>query len=175
MTSNNPIDEAANVAKAGIDEAAAAAKQGAQAAQQAVDDMEVEVHVKQLDDPATNADASAVTESFRKLLLAGIGAVAVTYDEADKLTRRLVERGELAQKDGEKLLKEMTNRMTPPAAQQQGVQGATAPDAPTSLEASVERLLSSMSVPSKRDIDELSARIAQLTARVEELAQKSGN
>ena len=40
------------------------------------------------------------------------------------------------------------------------------------IEQGVEEVLSRLNIPSKRDIEELSSRIAQLTARVEELKKK---
>jgi poly(hydroxyalkanoate) granule-associated protein len=39
------------------------------------------------------------------------------------------------------------------------------------LERGVEQVLNRLNIPSKRDIDELSIKIAQLAARVEELRQ----
>lgn len=138
------------------------------------DDMEVEVHVKQIDSGNGNVEPSPVLEAMRRLLLASIGAIALTVDEAEKFTQRLVERGELAQKDGEKIMNEMTDRFK----QQQAQVQQEVPDAAKALntfEENIERILSSLSIPSKRDIDELSAKIAQLSARVEELRTPSSS
>jgi poly(hydroxyalkanoate) granule-associated protein len=126
---------------------------------------EVEVQVRQIDDTSGMAENAPATELMRRLLLASIGAVAVTYDEAEKFIQRLVDRGELAQKDGEKVMNEMMGRLR----QKAPTEDVQATDLGSRMEDSFEQFLNRMNVPSKRDIDELSAKIAQLSARVEEV------
>jgi poly(hydroxyalkanoate) granule-associated protein len=103
------------------------------------------------------------------MLLASIGAVAMTADEAEQFIQRLVERGELAQKDGEKLMNEMMARFRQKPQEAEAKAQARADDFGSKMESSVEQFLNRLNVPSKRDIDELSARVAQLAARVEEV------
>ena len=122
-----------------------------------VDEIEVNVHEIPY---TTDAAAQPFAEVLRKLLLAGIGAMALTRDEIEGFIKRLVERGELAQKDGEKLLREMTARLRPQAR---------AAQAETHVESKFEQLLKRLNIPSKRDIDDLSAKITYLAERVEEL------
>jgi len=84
----------------------------------------------------------------------------------------LVARGEIAQKDAEKLMNEtMTKlRQTPPAVESPvNSVKAQVDGISTQVENSFEQFLNRMNIPSKRDIDDLSAKIAMLTARVEEL------
>jgi poly(hydroxyalkanoate) granule-associated protein len=81
----------------------------------------------------------------------------------------LVERGELAQKDGEKLINEMMTRFRQKPQEAEAKAQARADDLGSKMENSVEQFLNRLNVPSKRDIDELSARVAQLAARVEEV------
>ena len=71
---------------------------------------EVEVIVTEVEDAAAKASGTLV-EGLRKVLLASIGAVAITRDEVEVFVNKLVERGELAQKDGEKLVKELRSRV----------------------------------------------------------------
>ena len=66
---------------------------------------EVEVVVTEVEDAAAKA-GSTLVEGLRKLVLASLGAVAMTRDEVEAFVDKLVERGQLAQKDGEKLVKE---------------------------------------------------------------------
>jgi len=121
---------------------------------------EVEITVKEVEEAATTA-GNTLFEGLRKLLLASIGAVAMTRDETEAFVNKLVERGELAQKDAEKLMKEVQSRIreSRPQAQKVGER----------VEQGVEEFLNRLNIPSKRDIDELSAKIAQLSARVDEL------
>lgn len=128
---------------------------------------EFEVSVRQVDEVTTaNGGANAV-EVMRRLILAGIGALALTRDEAENLIKRMVERGEIAQKDGERLMREMVERVrqTPQMPQVPQVNLAE------QVESGFEQFLNRLNLPSKRDIDELSVKIAQLAARVEELRQ----
>ncbi len=141
-----------------------------QATAQAADAVEtVEIKVNEVVNSA-GASSAWLVDGFRRIVLASIGAVAMSLDEAEVLVGKLVERGELAQKDGQKLLKDMQGRITNGRAQVQipaQVERVT-----DRIEQGVEEALSRLNIPSKRDIEELSAKIAQLTARVEELKKK---
>lgn len=136
-------------------------KSAADQASEAVETVEVKVN-----EAVASAGASSawLVDGFRRIILASIGAVAMTIDEAEALVGKLVDRGELAQKDGQKLLKDLRGRITnrPQVPEQVEKVGDR-------LEQGVEDVLNRLNIPSKRDIEELSARIAQLTARVEEL------
>lgn len=132
---------------------------------------EIEVKVRQIanDDNATSSsDAKPIIDLMRRLLLASIGAIALTYDEAERLINRLVERGELAHKDGEKILNELVGNIgkggAPTLEQQVTTIG-------TQIESGLEHVFNNLNIPSKRDIDDLSDKIAQLASRVEELRQ----
>jgi poly(hydroxyalkanoate) granule-associated protein len=124
---------------------------------------EVEVIVTEVEDAAAKASGTLV-EGLRKVLLASIGAVAMTRDEVEVFVNKLVERGELAQKDGEKLVKELRSRVRESRPQVQKVGER--------VEHGVEEFLNRLNIPSKRDIDDLSAKIAQLSARVDELRKQ---
>jgi poly(hydroxyalkanoate) granule-associated protein len=128
---------------------------------------EVEVKVREIVENGKETGTSFV-EALRKLLLAGIGAVALSRDETEAFVNRLVERGELAQKDAEKLLREVQSKLrrsTPNV-------GAQAEKVGSRVEQGMEDFLNRLNIPSKRDIEDLSAKIAQLAARVEELRKQ---
>lgn len=131
---------------------------------------EIEVNVRQMEEtPAQPNPAAPIFDVVRRMMLAGFGAFALTRDEAEQFLNRLVERGEIAQKDAQHLIDEtMTKFRTvtvpPTTTVETSVNNIT-----TQMETGLEQLLNRMNIPSKRDIDELSAKIAQLAARVEEL------
>jgi poly(hydroxyalkanoate) granule-associated protein len=129
---------------------------------------EIEVNVRQIDEE-NGSSATPLNEILRRLMLAGIGAVALTRDEVETFINRLVERGELAQKDGEKLMNEVKERFRQQRPQAEAEVQTQVNTIGEQLENSLEQFLNRLNVPSKRDIDELSAKIAQLAARVEEL------
>jgi polyhydroxyalkanoate synthesis regulator phasin len=101
------------------------------------------------------AARSRFFETARKVLLAGIGAVALAQDEMEDFVNRLVERGEIAEKDARKLVRELTDKRAKRAERE--------------LDKRVEELLDRLNVPSKADIETLSHKITTLTHKVDEL------
>lgn len=131
---------------------------------------EIEVNVRQIDETPPQVNPSIqVFEVVRKLMLAGIGAFALSREEAEAFLNRLVERGELAQKDAQKLFDEAMERFRNTAMPQADQAQANLNNLTAQVETSFEQFLNRLNIPSKRDIDELSAKIAQLAVRVEEL------
>jgi poly(hydroxyalkanoate) granule-associated protein len=102
--------------------------------------------------------SSPLLEAARKLLLASVGAVALAQDEVEDFVNKLVERGEIAEKDGKKLVRDLMERRKKETAK-----------AETELDKRVEELLHRLNVPTKSDIEALSAKIATLTEKVEQL------
>lgn len=146
---------------------------------------EIEVQVRQIEEPqATSPEIAQMNEAIRRTMLAGIGMFAVSMEELDKFMKRMAERGEVAQKDADKVINQMMEQLrasqpagTTPPLDTEGVQAnaeAAAANARNAFESNLEQFLNRMNIPSQRDIDELSARVAQLTARVEELRRTIG-
>jgi poly(hydroxyalkanoate) granule-associated protein len=125
---------------------------------------EVEVQVRDVVEETKDVGHSFV-ELLRKMVLAGVGAMAMSRDETEQFVNKLVERGELAQKDAEKLLRDVQARLRQgrPDVQEQ------AEKVTMRAQHGMEEFLNRLNIPSKRDIEDLSAKIAQLAARVEEL------
>lgn len=101
------------------------------------------------------ASNSALLDAARKVLLASIGAVALAQDEVEDFVNRLVERGEIAEKDGRKLIREVMDKRRKGTVKE--------------MDKRVQDLFDRMNVPTKADIEALSAKIAALTRKVEEL------
>jgi poly(hydroxyalkanoate) granule-associated protein len=104
------------------------------------------------------AERSPLYEAARKVLLAGMGAFALAQEEGEDFVNKLVERGEIAEKDARKLVKEMADKRR--KAGQAGRDG---------LEKRIEDILDRMNVPTKSDIEALSAKITTLSHKVDEL------
>lgn len=130
---------------------------------------EIEVNVRQIDEKPPVNPSVQVFEIVRKLILAGIGAFALSREEAEAFLNRLVERGELAQKDAQKLFEEAMENLRKTAVPQSDQVQTNLNNLAAQFETSFEQFLNRLNIPSKRDIDELSAKIAQLALRVEEL------
>lgn len=106
--------------------------------------------------------SNVMLDTARKVLLAGIGAVALAQEEIEEFVNRLIERGEIAEKDGRKLINEMVEKRKKKAEE-------TAKDAESHLDKRIESIVKRMNIPTKSDIDALSAKITTLTKKVDEL------
>ena len=100
-------------------------------------------------------------EMARKVLLAGIGAMALTQEEIEKFVAKLVERGEIAEKDGRKLISDVKDRR-----RKKSSEGSAGNE---EVEKRMEGVLSRMNIASKSDIDGLNRKITTLTEKLDEL------
>jgi polyhydroxyalkanoate synthesis regulator phasin len=92
-------------------------------------------------------------DATRTILLAAIGAASLAKDELNRFVDRLVERGELAESDARRLVREVLDRR-----EQLERERKAKPD-------------HSGEGVSKAELEALNARIADLTRQIEELKQ----
>jgi poly(hydroxyalkanoate) granule-associated protein len=103
-------------------------------------------------------DRRSLLEATRKVLLAGIGAVALAQDEIEGFIGKLVERGEIAEQDGKRLFSEIMDKRK-----------KSADKAEDEFTKRIEEILDRMNVPTKEDINKLGQKITNLTKKVDEL------
>jgi poly(hydroxyalkanoate) granule-associated protein len=103
-------------------------------------------------------ERNPLLEATRKVLLASIGAVALAQEEIEVFVNKLVERGEIAEKDGKKLVRDVMDKRKKEAKK-----------AEDELDKRIEDLLDRMNVPTKSDIEALSAKITALSKKMDEL------
>lgn len=103
-------------------------------------------------------ERSPLLETARKVLLAGIGAVALAQEEIEEFVNKLIERGEIAEKDGKKLIREVAEKRKKTTAK-----------AEDEFTQRIEEILDRLNVPSKEDIDALGSKITALSKKVDEL------
>lgn len=89
--------------------------------------------------------------TLRKLLLAGIGSVATTYEKAEGIVDELVKKGEIAVNDGKELNEEL-KRKTDKYRTEDGALTVQ----------SLKAALSDLNLATKKDIDELKKRVEKL-------------
>ncbi len=106
-------------------------------------------------------ERSRLFEATRKVVLASVGAVGLAQDELENFMNRLVKRGEVAEKDARKLLKEAN------AKRRKNTRGVD-----KRFEKQLNRAMEWMNIPSRSDIEELSDKISELTVKVEELKKE---
>jgi poly(hydroxyalkanoate) granule-associated protein len=99
----------------------------------------------------------------RKVLLASIGAMALAQDEIEEFVNRLIERGELAESEGRKLIDEVK------AHRQNKFEKAE-----NLMADRLEKMLKRINIPTKADMDGLSESIASLSRKLDELADQQG-
>jgi polyhydroxyalkanoate synthesis regulator phasin len=97
-------------------------------------------------------------EASRKVILASIGAIALAQEEIEDFINKLVERGEIAEKDGKKLMHEVMDKRKKGAEKAEDEVGKR-----------VDQILGQMNVPTKADIEALSDKISTLSKKVDEL------
>jgi polyhydroxyalkanoate synthesis regulator phasin len=110
-------------------------------------------------EPTNGTDErNPLLDAVRKVLLAGIGAVALAQEEIEDFVNKLVERGEIAEKDGKKLVHEVMAKRKKEAEK-----------AEDEFSKQVEEILDRMNVPTKADIDSLGEKITSLSKKVDDL------
>ena len=109
------------------------------------------------DKPEGSRPRGTLYEATRMILLAGVGAVSLAQDEINSFLDRLVERGEMAEADARKLVREVMDRREKlEKERRQVVQEVKKPAAPVT----------------RSDLEALQARIAELTREIEALRQE---
>ena len=108
--------------------------------------------------------ASTIKDSAQQIWLAGLGAFAKAQEEGNKVFDALVKEGESIQAKTRKVADEKIAEVAGRAA-------GTWDRLETVFEERVARALGTLGVPTKKDIDKLTKRVAELTAAVAELSE----
>jgi len=141
--------------------------------QEDIEKSPVTAKVKQtVKDSAEAVQKSPLLEAVHKVLLAGIGAAALAQEEIEDFVNRLVERGEIAEADGKKMVKDVLEK------RKQMVKMPAMPSVQpkkitSDIEKRIEDVLAKMNIPTKDEIETLSAKITALTKKVDELKKSS--
>ncbi len=94
----------------------------------------------------------------RNVLLAGVGVMALAQDEIEDFVNKLMERGEIAEKDGRILVQEIMEKRKKRLERAEDELGKR-----------VEEILARLNIPTKADVDSLSKKISILSKKVEEM------
>ena len=160
---------AKKAAGSGKDSVVEQVKGAAKDVQDSIEKSPVTVKAKQtVKDTAEAVQKSSLMEAVHKVLLAGIGAAALAQEEIEDFVNRLVERGEIAEADGKKMMKDVLEKRKQMV--KMPAKPAVQPKKITSdIEKRIEDLMAKMNIPTKDEIDALSAKITVLTKKVDEL------
>jgi len=108
----------------------------------------------------TKKGHSPFFEAARKVLLASVGVVAVAQDELEDFVEKLIDRGEIAEKDGKKLLREMIEKRK-----------KRSEEVEVELSRKVKETMEHMNIPTRSDLEKLTSSIAALSKKIDELAK----
>jgi len=120
---------------------------------------EQEREVKQsAEEPKAEDLLEAAVQAVRKALLAGIGALDLAREEAEKTMERLAVRGEKARDERRKRLKEALSRRRARAARWEA-----------KVDESLCALMRRLNVPTKSDLEALSEKVEELSRKIDAL------
>ncbi len=111
-------------------------------------------------EPTSGKEHGTMFEGVRRVLLAGIGLMALTMDEVEEFVDKMVERGELAEKDGKKIVHEVMEKRKKEAEETQ-----------KKVNRRVREILDRMDISTHSDIVALSKAVEELSKRVDEMTK----
>lgn len=126
---------------------------------------------------------AAWAEQLKKFAFAAAGAVNISQDDVKSFVAKLVEKGEIAQKDGKKIVKELAERLKktvkePGQAAKEAKEAAVEAAQPLTesgeklaerINASIQRVLHTMNIASRQDLVDLGRQIDELDRKLDQV------
>ncbi len=109
-------------------------------------------------------ESKAFLSILRQVVLAGIGAVNLAQNEVEGFVSKLIDKGDIAEKDGRSLINEFMQKRKK-RAEESGKR------VEAEIEKRMESLLSRMNIPSKKAIETLTQKVAELSEKVDALKE----
>ena len=100
----------------------------------------------------------SLNDMMKRMMLAGVGAISIFHEELEKHIDKLVERGEITQKDREEMMARMKERRMKFMHRRSEY-----------AQKHVEEALEHFDVPRRSDIEGLNQKIADLEKKIDEL------
>ena len=99
---------------------------------------------------------------MKKLLLAGLGSMANTYEKGAEIVEELIKKGELTLNQGKELNQELKRRTSGGNAEPKGKEEQEAQEYDGSVWDMLRDVLSGMDIATKEDIKKLEERVSRL-------------
>ncbi len=109
---------------------------------------------------------ASFADLIRKVALASVGAVVLAQEEIEEFVGKLVQKGELAEKDGKTLVKDLLER------RKLAVDNGTSKAVTSAIDTTVDKVLHKINIPTKGDVEELAKKIEEIDKKIEALAAK---
>ncbi len=100
-------------------------------------------------------------EALKKALLSGFGAVILTKEKAEEITRKLVKESKLSKEDAQKLMDELFETGSREWS-----------DIEESLSKSIRKGVENLDIPSKKELHGLKSKVGKPEKRIETLEQE---
>jgi poly(hydroxyalkanoate) granule-associated protein len=134
---------------------------------------------------ADKKDAKAWAEQLKKFAFAAAGAVNISQDDVKSFVTKLVEKGEIAQKDGKKIVKELAEKLRktvkePAQAAKEAKEAAVESSEKIAesgeklaerVNASIQRVLHTMNIATRQDVVDLGRQIDELDRKLVEILE----
>ena len=114
-----------------------------------------------------------VRESAHQIWLAGLGALSVAEEEGTKLFKRLVKEGKNFEKKSKKRIESVQGKVEETVDDVRDKAETTWDRLGSSFDENVATTLKRLGVPSRHEIQRLTKRVEELTAKVDSLRPKS--
>ena len=95
-----------------------------------------------------------MTDLIKKMILAGLGALSLSREKAEEISRDLIKRGELAETDEAKFVRDLMDLV---AKNKAGLE--------EKVEKAVEKAMAKLDIPSRKEINALKEEIGKLTGK----------
>ena len=95
-----------------------------------------------------------MTDLIKKMILAGLGALSLNREKAEEISRDLIKRGELAETDEAKFVRDLMDLVEKNKA---GLE--------EKVEKAVEKAMAKLDIPSRKEINALKEEIGKLTGK----------
>ncbi|GJQ60764.1 MAG: polyhydroxyalkanoate synthesis regulator [Candidatus Scalindua sp. AMX11] len=96
---------------------------------------------------------------LKKVLSLGLGAMLVSKDKAEEVVNELVKKGELGQEEGKTLVSELMEKGE-----------ASVHELEAKIEKSVKSVAERLSLPTRKEFDELKAQVEELKKKIDKQA-----
>jgi polyhydroxyalkanoate synthesis regulator phasin len=103
---------------------------------------------------AVAEEHNKLQEALHRVMLAAVGTVGLVQDEVEHFVNKAVERGEIAEKEARKTVRDVTDKRK---------------GAEKEVDKRFEDMLVKLNIPTKNDLTALNEKIADLTKKVESL------
>lgn len=95
-----------------------------------------------------------MTDLIKKMILAGLGALSLSREKAEEISRDLIKRGELAETDEAKFVRDLMDLVEKNKAGSE-----------EKVEKAVEKAMAKLDIPSRKEINALKEEIGKLTGK----------